>query len=84
MMLQIHDAYIESANMLAESNPMADTTPNDVVDSRCVHRERQHAGGVEPDGRRRHLQPVINDVVDSRCVHRERQHAGGVEPDGRR
>ena len=51
--------------MLAESNPMADMTPNDVVDSRRVHRERQHAGGVEPDGRRRDLQQVINDVVDS-------------------
>ena len=50
MMLQIHDAYIESANMLAESNPMADMTPNDVADSRCIHRERQHAGGAEPDG----------------------------------
>ena len=51
MMLQIHDVYIESANMLVESNPMADMTPNDVADSRRVHREHQHAGGVEPDGR---------------------------------
>ena len=60
---------------------MADTTPNDVVDSRRIHRERQHAGGVESDGRRRHLQPVpdVGEPDVRRRVHLRRDRSTADE-----